>query len=486
MREVVTGAFSAWLGHDSDWTPWTAFLMALRAEPMTRRERHIYEAATGRKELPAQPFNEAWVIVGRRGRKSAVASLLAVYHAVYCQWPRAAGETVRVLVVAVSKDQAKIIRQYCEAILQSRPALARLITAMDADSITLSNGIQIQCVANSFRSIRGPAVVCCVFEECAFWFSDQSANPDVEVLRAVRPSMLTMPGALLIGISSPYARKGLLWSKFKQHWGRDTSRVLVWKADTKTMNPAVDEAVIAEAYADDEVAARAEYGAEFRTDIESFVNREAVEACVSSGVRERAPSGAVRYHAFVDPSGGSADSFTLAIAHLDKNVAVLDAVREVRPPFSPESVVDDFCTLLKTYRVNKVLGDRYAGEWPREQFKKRGVTYEPAVAPKSDLYRDLLPLLNSRRCDLLDHDKLSNQLCGLERRTARSGKDSIDHSPGGHDDVCNAVAGALVTVGARRYGSYDSTMAWVGGPTEDQRSVVCHLNRLSMTGGRFG
>src|SRR4051812_5138227 len=75
MREVVTGAFSAWLG-DSDWTPWTSFLMALRAEPMTRRERQVYEACTGRKELPSQPFQEAWVVVGRRGRKSAVASLL--------------------------------------------------------------------------------------------------------------------------------------------------------------------------------------------------------------------------------------------------------------------------------------------------------------------------------------------------------------------------------------------------------------------------
>ena len=34
------------------------------------------------------------------------------------------------------------------------------------------------------------------------------------------------------------------------------------------------------------------------------------------------------------------------------------------------------------------------------------------------------------------------QLCGLERRTARGGRDSIDHAPGGHDDLANAVAGA--------------------------------------------
>jgi hypothetical protein len=285
---------------------------------MTRRERRIYTECTGRKELPEQPFTEAWVVAGRRARKSAIAAVLGCYFAVYHTWPRAAGETVRVLVVAVSKDQAKIVRGYCEAILESRPALRRLIASTDADSITLTNGIQIQCVANSFRSIRGPTVVCCVFEECAFWYNEQSQNPDKEVLRAVRPSMLTVPGALLLGISSPYARRGLLYEKYKKHFGKEGSRVLVWRADTKTMNPQVDEAVIAEAYEDDPVAAAAEYGGEFRTDIESYVAREAVEAAISLGVRERAPVNGVRYAAFVDPSGGSADSMTLAIGHREK------------------------------------------------------------------------------------------------------------------------------------------------------------------------
>jgi len=63
---------------------------------------------------------------------------------------------------------------------------------------------------------------------------------------------------------------------------------------------------------------------------------------------------------------------------------------------------------------------------------------------KSDIYRDTLPLLNSRKCQLLDIRRLITQLHGLERRTARGGRDSIDHGPGAHDDVANAVAGALV------------------------------------------
>jgi hypothetical protein len=139
-----------------------------------------------------------------------------------------------------------------------------------------------------------------------------------------------------------------------------------------------------------------------------------------------------------------------AIAHReDDGVAVLDCIREVRAPFSPESVVEDFCNTLASYGVAKVTSDRYAGLWPTEQFAKRNVTYGSSERVKSDIYRDMLPLLNSRKCQLLDNRRLISQLHGLERRTARGGKDSIDHGPGQHDDIANAVAGAIVLASHR-------------------------------------
>ena len=111
----------------------------------------------------------------------------------------------------------------------------------------------------------------------------------------------------------------------------------------------------------------------------------------------------------------------------------------VGPRFNPEDVVIEFAAVLKTYRITEVQGDRYAGEWPRERFREHGITYEPAAKPKSDLYRDLLPAINSRMVDLLEDARLFAQIVGLERRTARGGRDSIDHAPGAHDDVANAA-----------------------------------------------
>ena len=156
---------------------------------------------------------------------------------------------------------------------------------------------------------------------------------------------------------------------------------------------------------------------------------------------------------------------TLAIAHKENDRLLLDCLREARPLFSPEAVVSEFASACKFYHVSKVTGDRYGGEWPREQFRNVGINYEIAQQAKSDLYRDALPLLNSRRVELPDHQRLINQLVGLERRTARSGRDSIDHIAGAHDDIPNACAGALLgALNARKHRLLTGTYGYGGGP----------------------
>jgi hypothetical protein len=251
--------------------------------------------------------------------------------------------------------------------------------------------------------------------------------------------------AMVIAGSSPYARRGVLWDAFRRWHGKDDARNLVWQAATRTMNPTVSQDFIDAEFERDPASAAAEYGAEFRSDIAEFVSMDVLDACTADGVFEIPPVSGNGYLAFVDPSGGSSDAMTLAIAHRDElGIRILDCIREVRPPFSPESVVDEFCTVLSSYHVTKICGDRYAGGWPAEQFGKRGITYEPSEKVKNDIYRDMLPLLNSRKCQLLDIPRLISQLHGLERRTARGGKDSIDHAPGSHDDIANSATGALV------------------------------------------
>jgi hypothetical protein len=321
-------------------------------------------------------------------------------------------------------------------------ALEELIEDETQDAIVLTNGIRIEIVTSNFRTLRGYTCVGACCDEIAFWQNDDSLNPDSEILAALRPAMATQPNAILVCLTSPYARRGEAWKAYQKHYGKDDSPVLVIKADTRTLNPAVPQAFIDQAYADDPAHAAAEYGAEFRTDVEGFVSLEVVEACRVPGRHELEPDPMRTYFAFEDPSGGSSDSMTLAIAHLEGNRVVLDALRERPAPFDPDSVVHEFCTLLHSYHVTTVYGDKYAAEWPVSRHAAWGITYRSAEKTKSELYLALLPRLNAGTIDLLDNDKLVKQLVGLERKTARGGKESIDHAPnGGKDDVANAVAG---------------------------------------------
>lgn len=434
------------------WAAWRVLLIATMGEPLTDAERPIFESLTGRPEEPRERVEELWAIVGRRGGKSRAVAVLAAYIAALVDFSDvlAPGERASLPIMSASTWQAGKIKQYLVGIFQSVPTLRKLVTSETAETISLSTRVDLEVRPASFRTSRGGTCCAVIADEVAFWRSDATANPDVEILNAVRPALATT-GGLLACISSPYARRGELYNTWKRDFGPNgDNAILVAKAPSRVMNPTLSEKVVARAYERDASSAAAEYGAEFRTDIESFVSREAVDAAVVPDRFELPRMSGVRYLAFTDPSGGSADDMTLAIAHREGELAILDCVRVAKPPFSPDSVVAEFAQTLKAYDVSTVTGDRYGGEWPRERFRAHGVRYEPAEKPKSDIYKDFLPLLNARRVELLDDKKLVSQLCNLERRTARGGRDSVDHPPGQHDDVANCVAGALVLTSAKR------------------------------------
>ncbi len=445
--------FARWFTPPESWAAWRAFLASLFGLSMSEPEATIYRTHTCRSTLPTSPAREAWLVVGRRGGKSRIAALIAVFLACFRDYSThlAPGERGVVMALAADRKQARVVFQYIAALLDRVPMLARLVEHRTAEAIALTNRITIEVHTASYRAVRGYTVVAAILDEVAFWYGEESLNPDTEILTALRPAMATIPNALLLGISSPYARRGALWEAYRDHHGRDGDPVLAWQADTRAMNPSIPEAFIAAEYEKDAASAKAEYGAEFRVDIEGFLTREMVEACVIPGRHELPPiSGVHSYIAFVDPSGAAEDSMTLAICHEERGRRlVLDLIRERRPPFSPEAVVQEFAVVLRSYRVATVHGDRYGGEWPRERFETHRILYKTADLPKSGLYHELLPLLTSREVNLLDSPRLIAQLVGLERHTGRAGKDSIAPSRNQHDDLANAVAGALAVAAQR-------------------------------------
>jgi hypothetical protein len=481
--------FAPWFRDPETWTNWFVFLRVVFGLNLDDRELAAFKKFTGRTAPLPAGYLEATLVVGRRGGKSLILALIAAFLAAFYDWSPylTGGERGTIMVVSADRKSAKSIFRYLKEML-SIPLLAGLIERDLQEAIDLTNGITIEILAANFKTTRSRTCLAALLDEEAFWPTDEGmANPDVEIVNAIRPSMATVPRAMLLKASSPYARRGDLYDDYRRHFGQDDSTVLVWNASTRDMNPSVPEAFVAREYERDPAHAAAEYGGQFRTDIESFISREAIESCVVRGRYELPPLASVDHFAFIDPSGGSADSMTMAICHREGDRAVLDVIREVAPPFSPENVVSEFAQLLKTYRISSVVGDKYAGVWPAERFSAHGIRYEPSAKPKSDLYRDFLPILNGGRAELLDHPKLIAQLCSLERRTARGGRDSIDHPPNQHDDVANAVAGMLTGLISSEPEYYCSIMIGLGailGHRDEDLSVAENYKEAEEAAGR--
>src|ERR1700737_1190449 len=271
--------------HDS-WKPWRALLAAAFGLPLSSDESALYRQCTGRTAPPGAPAAYLWLVIGRRGGKSFAMALIAVFLAVFKDWRRylSPGERAIVLLVAADREQAKILHRYCQGIL-SPPIFQSSVLNVTASEVELKGGVPIEVVTRSYRTVRGRSGCVAVLDEVAFWRDDDSANPDTEVLNAVRASMVTFGNdAMVIAGSSPYARRGVLWVAFRRWFGKDDARNLVWQAATRVMNPTISQDFIDAEFERDAASANAEYGAEFRSDVAEFVSMDVLEACTADGV----------------------------------------------------------------------------------------------------------------------------------------------------------------------------------------------------------
>ena len=264
--------------------------------------------------------------------------------------------------------------------------------------------------------------------------------------------MATLPTSKLVAISTPYARKGLLYQKWKALYGKDDPRAICIQASTQQLNRTIDESIIAAALEEDAASASAEWLGLFRADIAGFITPELLDAVVDKGVTVRAPQAGFRYFGYTDSASGTGkDLFAVCVAHAEKDKPILDAAHEIRPPFSPTQAIEQVSALLKSYRVFTVTGDRYAPGFVTEGFARCGIRYVFSEFDRSETYLEALPLLTSGRAKLLDVKRMLAQFASLERRVLPTGRDRVDHPHGdkAHDDLANSAAGALALAGAR-------------------------------------
>ena len=476
---------------------WNAWLVALKAVfglPMTADDMVIYERCTGRKTVPVGGAKESYFIVGRRGGKSWIAAVVGVFIAFFVSFKDylTTGERGVVLVLAVDRNQAKVVFNYARGIIRAIPILSQMIAAWRADEIELDNGIVLAIKASDYRSVRGVTVVCCILDELAFWPSE-GLSPDNEVLTAIKPAMITIPEARLVAISTGYGMVGTLYDAHKQYFAKEVDDVLVWQSSTVEMNPTVDRKFIDKEIERDPIANSAEYGGLFRDDVSAAFPLSLIESCTVTGRPEQPfiETTLGGYYGFADPSALKRDWYVGAVAHRHRthDKVVFDRFMAFGPGSDTRDVCKALSDMFVQYHVQTVVGDNYAGTFPARDFKDHNIMYVPCDRHKSDLYLELVQLMNSKRVELIDDPIIAKQLRTLERRRGKSGKDTITHPErvGIYDDIVNAIAGVCHITYAGLGGSIDELLAANAGyPTHrtmDPRCSWVEQGETSSDGG---
>jgi hypothetical protein len=435
----------AGLGPLETWQTWLIALKAAFGLPLSAKERKVFRAIAGERGLPKTWVRELWCVCGRGSGKSRIAAAISIYNALFVKHKLSPGERGMVLVIAGTVDQAGIALQYIRGFLEASPALRREIKETTRTEIRLRNGIIIAVHPNSFRSVRGRTICACIYDETAFWRDESTATPDVEVYTATLPGLARTNG-MLVAISTPYRRLGLLHQKWRDHFGVDSDDILVLQGPSKVFNPTISDATIAAQRAADPTGSGAEWDAVFRDDLASFLDDQSIDAAVDHGrPLELPPRDDVPYHCFVDMSGGRHDLSTCAVVHAvgegDARRFVADVVRGRKG--DPRAATQEFVELAKQYRCAVITGDAYAAEWCAGTFREAGAEYLQAKLVRSELYLSGLPHFTRGIVSIPNIAPLLRELRLLERRTSRAGRDVVDHGRNGTDDHANALFGAL-------------------------------------------
>ena len=396
------------------WRAWLVFLAAVYGLPLSAlgavgiaedEALHLFCEHTGRTTYDPPPggYPTNVCITGRQSGKTRIGGTIVDFEAISAVPEPDGTELYALLVSQDARAALRTIFSYAAGPFESVPALRQMVPsgwrglwqkARRVDSLTLSTGVRIAAYPCRPAAVRGLRARVVVLDELAFYRSSEGYPTDAEMLRAVRPCLATTGGKLVV-LSSPYSQSGALYDLHRRHFGRDDSTTLVWVASAPAMNPTLPADYLARMREEDPEAARSEIDGEFRTGVATFLDPEAVAACVEAGVRERPPETAREYLAHFDASGGRRDAAALAIAHAEGGRAVLDVIRAWPSPHNPSSVVAEACDVLRRYRVTQITGDRYSGEFVAEQFRAHRVEYRASERDRSALYLELLPTINA-------------------------------------------------------------------------------------------
>ncbi len=414
--------------------------------------------------LPYVPkkYSEAWIVCGRRaGKTDRLASTILAYESLFGGHEEYARKGQRIYCFQIAQDQrmAQYSLHFIRATIESSPVGIKLIEQVTADRIDLTNGVTIKCLPPTLKAVRGFACPVAVMDEVGVWYQDSdSANPDYEIYRAIRPAQMQFPDRVLVGVSSPWNKNGLLWTNYAagtegrnapKHEQSRYRNVIVIHGTTASMgNPLITRGILEEDRDRDPRSFERESLAVFQDSISGFLNTTLLKEAVDVSVTERAPSPEFQYVGAIDPAFRQ-DAFAFTICHVtEQGTVVQDYVERFLPPapgeaINPENVIAQIVPVCQRYKIQIVHSDQWHLESLQQLFIRHGLLLDgvPFKANnKAEIFGSLKMLLNQRRLRILDHRETVKELAQLELKLSGGGNVQIAAPSGMHDDMAAVMA----------------------------------------------
>jgi hypothetical protein len=429
-------------------------LKAVYHLPMTPREQVVFRRHAGRRYSPRETWQEVCLLVGRRGGKSLLAGIVALFELLRPE-TRAAlspGEAAVVPIISRTKDTARTVFEPIEYQARTNPLLKPLVRNVLAGSSYREvefrfddrNPLFLRVMPARHWAVLGRAVPCVVLDEFAF-FPQEGASTDRDIVEALEPSLAQFGDhGKVMEISSPWIKAGLAYERWRER--ADLRHGFVFTATSREFNPMLSPRFLARQQRKDPVAFARNFLAEFSDAIDAFLPAASVDACVQPGLREVPPRDGVQYRGFLDAAFKS-DRFVFLVASRREDRMRVDLLRRWYPPVKLELVLAEIGRVGHEYRLQEpVEGDQYCSEPLRQllqkecrlEFRETTLTSQSKV----EVFGSLKTLVQQERVELLDDPETLRELRALEARVTPAGNVQIGHALGAgfHDDAAVTLA----------------------------------------------
>jgi hypothetical protein len=479
---------------------WRACIRALYGSPLSDDERAIYARLAGGAEAPADAASEAIFVVGRRGGKSEQMARLAVYEAIHGGHAAALapGQVGIVAIIGARREQALEIIGYARGLVESTPALKRLLEKDGAQtwSIAFRTGITIKIITADAVSVRSGTLVCAILDEACFLPHD-GAEPDTAIVAALRPGLAPLRGAprrRMIAISSAGTRRGWVYEAVQAHHGHSDTGVMAIVATTTDANPNVDPSFLAAEKAKDPIRFAREYESIFSDIVtDGWLSADLAGATDTARTGSTPRAEGLRYHIGIDQAFGSGDGFGIVVAA--SRLTWADDRREVKTrsthvvhveghsptpgkPLSVHHMIERVKSVYLAYGGRehaRVYIDQHCSAVLRTLLADKGIRAH--VTPwtgsgensKHARWSAVRDAMRSGELRLPNHPQLLSELANLRSTALPSGGERIEASVG-HDDVAHAMCLAVSEALRSPARFADGDLTWYEREQADRRT----------------